>query len=596
MAWMGLACLFLSINSFLWNSTTSNFAPVWCDIFGANAAISSVSLCINLRLWLIASDRVRTLEKRCTFFVELFLGLGIPVLEIVFQYLVQYRRFDIYEGFGCHATSDNVLLMYLLLLAPQFLLGIASMTFFVLAFVAYHRMYKYMLDTQNSPTFHRRTTFSASFLWFLALGGITILCSIAYTAFVVYFNATAHTSTFTLWYSWEITHFGIKNVNVYNEKEWRGDMMTEFLLEANRWIFVGLSLLFFMFFGLTREARRRYKTLFGRGGRGKWKFEIEKSMVQASDRGIVHYAGEDEESTEGSTSTFVSTSKVHAIISKPQLVVPTTINVLPEDPFRLDNPYPKHIYDKKTEGQPVKKFVTSSSIEFRTEDDSAMAALKSGDLVMTTLPIKPSSAAPLSSLSNTSIASSTSTSDRMAAPEATASPFLLIPTPPSAYSPNREPSTTPVQLQLTFASGSSMLHTSSIPLSFPSVSSVSTTRGRRNSTGPHGGHMQRPLPRRSLSRSFTASATSPPTGPLPEPPSDVPSRPTTIRDFQPYIMNTSSKRGSGSLEFPPLDSVPATSAAAVDFLVHHGRISSLNRPMEGHFVPADVRFPVGKPF
>ncbi|KAJ3799746.1 pheromone A receptor-domain-containing protein [Lentinula aff. detonsa] len=306
MAWIGLACLVLSMDSFFWKRNTSNFAPIWCDIsskflIGANAAISSVSLCINLRLWLVASDRVRTLEKRSVFVIELLLGLGIPVLEMTFQYFVQDRRFDIYEGVGCRAASDNVLLMYLLLLAPQFLLGIASTTFFILACINYHRVYKYMLETQYSPTFHHRTTLSASFPCFLTLGGISILCSIAYAAFVVYFNATASDTlgSFTLWESWTSTHLNIKKVNVYNEKEWRGDMMTELLLEANRWIFVGLAFLFFVFFGLATEARRRYRRLFGCGGRRNCWFQAERTTVGAGDRGIVHYADGDTESAEG---------------------------------------------------------------------------------------------------------------------------------------------------------------------------------------------------------------------------------------------------------------------------------------------------------
>ncbi|KAJ3785625.1 pheromone A receptor-domain-containing protein [Lentinula aff. detonsa] len=313
MAWIGLACLVLSMDSFFWKRNTSNFAPIWCDIsskflIGANAAISSVSLCLNLRLWLVASDRVRTLEvhdfrsnKRSVFVIELLLGLGIPVLEMTFQYFVQDRRFDIYEGVGCRAASDNVLLMYLLLLAPQFLLGIASTTFFILACINYHRVYKYMLETQYSPTFHHRTTLSASFPCFLTLGGISILCSIAYAAFAVYFNATASDTlgSFTLWESWTSTHLNIKKVNVYNEKEWRGDMMTELLLEANRWIFVGLAFLFFVTFGLATEARRRYRRLFGCGGRRNCWFQAERTAVGADDRGIVHYADGDTESAEG---------------------------------------------------------------------------------------------------------------------------------------------------------------------------------------------------------------------------------------------------------------------------------------------------------
>ncbi|KAJ3754823.1 pheromone A receptor-domain-containing protein [Lentinula raphanica] len=305
MAWIGLACIILSINSFLWKDTISNLAPVWCDIsskllVGSNAAIASVASCINIRLWLVASDRVRTLEvcaRKNVFRIELLLGLGFPILEMIFQYLVQNRRFDIYEGFGCHAASDNVLLMYILLLAPQFLLGITSTTFFVLASANYRRVYKYMLETQYSPAFHQRTTLSASFLGFLILGGLSIVCSVAYTAFVVYFSATADDTlgSFTLWQSWDLTHRNISEVNVYTEEEWRGDMMTEVLLEANRWIFVGLAYLFFLVFGLTSEVRRRYRRLIGCGGRGESWFEAEKTVV---DRGIVHYADRDAENAE----------------------------------------------------------------------------------------------------------------------------------------------------------------------------------------------------------------------------------------------------------------------------------------------------------
>ena len=32
LAWAGLGCLFLGINSIIWNHNTVNWAPVWCDI------------------------------------------------------------------------------------------------------------------------------------------------------------------------------------------------------------------------------------------------------------------------------------------------------------------------------------------------------------------------------------------------------------------------------------------------------------------------------------------------------------------------------------------------------------------------------------
>ncbi|KAJ3997152.1 pheromone A receptor-domain-containing protein [Lentinula boryana] len=555
MAWIGLASLVLSMDSFFWKRNTSNFAPIWCDIsskflIGANAAISSVSLCINLRLWLVASDRVRTLEKRSVFVIELLLGLGFPVLEMTFQYFVQDRRFDIYEGVGCRAASDNVLLMYLLLLAPQFLLGIASTTFFILAFINYHRVYKYMLETQYSPTFHHRTTLSASFPCFITLGGISILCSIAYAAFVVYFNATASDTlgSFTLWESWTSTHLNIKKVNVYNEKEWRGDMMTVLLLEANRWIFVGLAFLFFVFFGLAREARRRYRRLFGCGGRRNYWFQADRTTVGAGDRGIVHYADGDTESAEGSSnrseSTFDTTTNFNASISKPQLVNESVVNVLPQDPFTLDNPYPKHIHDKKSE-----------------KDDSVIAVSKSEEST-SLLPTDPFAAAPPSSLLTAPIPSTALLQTHQ---ESTNSLSPSIRTPPSAYVPDREP---PARGQVHFVFADEMRQTS-LPPSFPAAST--TTRGRSNSLGSRSAHTRRPTSRRrSLSRGLSATATSPPpTRPLPDIPSDIPLTPNTGRNFQSYHTDYMSQR-SGSF-IPSLISSPAATLAAApsDVLTYH---------------------------
>ena len=42
LAWVGLDCLFLGIDSIIWNNNTSNWAPVWCDIgqFFSSSAFS----------------------------------------------------------------------------------------------------------------------------------------------------------------------------------------------------------------------------------------------------------------------------------------------------------------------------------------------------------------------------------------------------------------------------------------------------------------------------------------------------------------------------------------------------------------------------
>ena len=93
MAWTGLACLNQFINSIVWNNNAINWAPVWCDIsskfiVGTAVAIPAASLCINRRLYHIASVKSVTVtkaEKRRQIMVDLAIGLGLPVMEMILR-------------------------------------------------------------------------------------------------------------------------------------------------------------------------------------------------------------------------------------------------------------------------------------------------------------------------------------------------------------------------------------------------------------------------------------------------------------------------------------------------------------------------------
>jgi pheromone a factor receptor len=78
MAWTGVMCLVLFINSIVWNGNAINWAPIWCDIsklpcfslsaslivlqgarmyVGIGVAVPATSLCIARRLYKIAAVR-----------------------------------------------------------------------------------------------------------------------------------------------------------------------------------------------------------------------------------------------------------------------------------------------------------------------------------------------------------------------------------------------------------------------------------------------------------------------------------------------------------------------------------------------------------
>jgi pheromone a factor receptor len=110
MAWTAVACLNQFINSIVWDKNAINYAPVWCDIckimaniywnynlmghkasriiIGTAVAIPAASLCINRRLYRIASVRrvmITKAEKRRQVMVDLAIGLGLPFLEMILR-------------------------------------------------------------------------------------------------------------------------------------------------------------------------------------------------------------------------------------------------------------------------------------------------------------------------------------------------------------------------------------------------------------------------------------------------------------------------------------------------------------------------------
>ena len=110
MIWAGLGCLMQCINSIVWNGNMINRAPVYCDIckpldplslersltlhhrtatriqVAMNVAIPACSLCINRRLYKIATAKVAMTtnsERRRAVIQDLLIGVGLPILQII---------------------------------------------------------------------------------------------------------------------------------------------------------------------------------------------------------------------------------------------------------------------------------------------------------------------------------------------------------------------------------------------------------------------------------------------------------------------------------------------------------------------------------
>jgi len=91
MAWTGLGCFIQGINSIIWNHNMIDRAPIYSDIVvhfqaGVGVAIPAASLCINRRLYQIATANVvlaKHSDNRRAVIIDLLIGLGIPILQMV---------------------------------------------------------------------------------------------------------------------------------------------------------------------------------------------------------------------------------------------------------------------------------------------------------------------------------------------------------------------------------------------------------------------------------------------------------------------------------------------------------------------------------
>jgi pheromone a factor receptor len=134
MIWTALACLVFFVDSIVWSGNAIDWAPAWCDISthflnGFNLAIPACSLCINRRLYQIASVRSVTktrAEKRWVILTDLAIGLGLPLLQILLQYIVQGHRYNIFEDVGCLGETFETPVAIVLYHLPPILMGCIS--------------------------------------------------------------------------------------------------------------------------------------------------------------------------------------------------------------------------------------------------------------------------------------------------------------------------------------------------------------------------------------------------------------------------------------------------------------------------------------
>ncbi|KAF7974532.1 hypothetical protein HWV62_13763 [Athelia sp. TMB] len=263
MMWTGLGCLIYFINGVVWADNVIVTHPLWCDITsrfmtGMAVGIPCAALCIQRRLYLIATVRSVTTtkaEKRRAIYVDLAIGVGIPVLEMILQVVVQGHRFDVYETFGCFPTTYGTPVAYALVLTWPTIIGMISACYCTLTIIALAKRrseYNTMLSNGGVN--------SSRYLRLMALAAIDVLCTTPLSAYLsIYLNAV---SGIPAWKGWADTHYQFNTWGQYPTFVWASNYDFALSIELSKWSPFMCAIVFFAFFGFAQEARKNYRLAF----------------------------------------------------------------------------------------------------------------------------------------------------------------------------------------------------------------------------------------------------------------------------------------------------------------------------------------------
>ncbi|KJA26520.1 hypothetical protein HYPSUDRAFT_36232 [Hypholoma sublateritium FD-334 SS-4] len=262
--WASIACLNQFVNSVVWAGSVANSSPGWCEIsirimLGASVGLPASSLCINRRLYHIASVQTVTIssvEKRRAVIVDSLICVVFPLAFIALQYVVQGHRFNIFEDIGCYPAIYNTLPAYFLSSMWPIVIGLISSVYCVLslrAFAARRLQFSQLLSANASLTVSR-------YFRLMALAMTDVLFTVPLAVFTIWLDATA--TPIGPWISWADTHFNYSRVEQIPSILWRQNRLLSVCIEFTRWTTPFCAIVFFAYFGFAEEAKKNYRRTF----------------------------------------------------------------------------------------------------------------------------------------------------------------------------------------------------------------------------------------------------------------------------------------------------------------------------------------------
>ncbi|KAH8092655.1 STE3-domain-containing protein [Cristinia sonorae] len=260
--WIGTGCLFQFINYIVWFDNAVNVAPVWCDIsirflFIARLGIVASGLIIARRLCKITTGtttRGSRRDKMRSVSIDLAIGLGFPLAQLIIFWFIQGHRFDIYEGVGCRPAIPVTWVFMVLSACWPVALGLVSCYYSVrtlIAFTKRRREFSELLSSNSNLTYNR-------YFRLMALAVIEIVVTVPLGIWLLVSTPISYE-----YKGLADLHDGFSRVRQFPLKAWILIPGARQTFESDAWIFIALGLLFFINFGFAEEARRNYRKAYG---------------------------------------------------------------------------------------------------------------------------------------------------------------------------------------------------------------------------------------------------------------------------------------------------------------------------------------------
>ena len=242
-------------------------------LIGISIAGPAINLCINRRLYLLASTSVlpSKADKRREIIIDLAIGIGLPIVIMILclssyylhffcfywlthnaDFFAQDFRFLILEDFGCATAISSNWVAGLIINVPPMLVELIAGVYGCLSIHAFCKRRSQLIECLSSQDLNM-----PRYITLMGFSVYDLLTGIPIAVFYLYHKFREQLPFPGL--SEEHHHFS--QVLQVPAVLWRATMIDELNYELDRWLMVSSAFVLFAIFGFTQEARDKYRAV-----------------------------------------------------------------------------------------------------------------------------------------------------------------------------------------------------------------------------------------------------------------------------------------------------------------------------------------------